>query len=195
MTEKLILSDVDGVLLSWEDQFHAWMQARGQQRLHSMSYMLHEHYDGMTMDESERVVREFNGSGWMLGLPAFRDARVGVARLVDAGYRFHAITAMGECPYVKELRRINLDRVFGHGVFVEVTATALDGSKQPVLEQYRDSGLPWIEDKPENAELGHKMGLSTFLVDHLYNQVDVDGCMRVSCWSDICDSILGSGKF
>jgi hypothetical protein len=130
----------------------------------------------------------------MLDVPVFRDARSGVAKLVEEGYKFHAITAMGLDPYAREARKINLERVFGYDTFVELTVTDIydPDSKRKTLEQYRDSGLYWIEDKPSNAELGAELGLRSIMIDHPYN-VDYkprNEITRVSSWSDICKIIL-----
>lgn len=194
--EKLILTDVDGVLLSWEDHFHAYMKSHGHQRAYdgSSSYWKESEYN-LSQDEARKMVYHFNTSAWMLDLPTFKDSRSGVARLVDEGYRFHAITAMGVDPYAREARKINLERVFGYNVFSELTVTDMydPDSKREVLDQYRDSGLFWIEDKPENAELGAELGLRSILLDHPHNSdyQPQNKIPRVSSWSDICDLILG----
>jgi hypothetical protein len=41
--------------------------------------------------------------------------------------------------------------------------------KNEALEPYRDSGCWWVEDKPENAEVGHELGLKSILMEHGHN--------------------------
>lgn len=188
--EKLILTDVDGVVLGWEPQFHNWMAHRGHKQVYSDTYSLHEHYENITPKMAMELVVEFNGSSWMLGLPAFRDARTGISRLAEAGYKFHAITAMGDDPFSAKLRKMNLDDLFGKDVFVDLTVLPLNGYKRDALEPYRGSGLPWIEDSASHAEAGVEMGLDVYLMDQLYNQDNVTGTRRVSYWSEICNLIL-----
>jgi hypothetical protein len=190
--EKLIVTDCDGVVLGWEPQFHKWMAHRGYKRIYSDTYSLHEHYENLTADQALALIIEFNGSSWMLAVPAFRDARTGIARLAEAGYKFHAITAMGIDPFSTQLRQMNLDYLFGKDVFVELTVLPLVGDKRGTLEQYRDSGLPWIEDSAGHAADGVDMGMDVYLMDQLYNQDNVAGTKRVSYWSDICNFILDS---
>jgi hypothetical protein len=190
--EKLIVTDCDGVVLGWEPQFHKWMAYRGYKRVYSDTYSLHEHYENLTADQAMDLIVEFNGSSWMLAVPAFRDARTGIARLAEAGYKFHAITAMGDDPYSAKLRQMNLDNLFGKDVFVELTMVELGGCKRAALEQYRGSSLPWIEDSASHAADGFEMGLDVYLVDQLYNQDNVAGTKRVSYWSEICNFILDS---
>jgi hypothetical protein len=37
------------------------------------------------------------------------------------------------------------------------------------LEEYEGTGLPWIEDRVENAETGHRYGLNPLLMVHGHN--------------------------
>lgn len=190
---KLILTDVDGCLLWWEQGFHDWMKYRGHDRQSpDDAYWMWDHYPHLSQKQAKRHVEEYNGSSWMLGLEAFRDARQGVARLVDNGYKFHAITSMGTDPYAKELRMMNLERVFGTQAFVDLTVTEMYETKNKALWRYRNSGLPWIEDKDENALLGVKLGLNTYLLDHKHNaHLDDPAVKRVNNWNDICNDLIG----
>ena len=92
-----------------------------------------------------------------------------------------------------KLREKNLDRIFGEGVFERVVCLPCGEDKDEALERYRDSNFIWIEDKTENAELGAKMGLNTFLINHIYNEGhDIsDGVTRVNNWKDLYDYIGG----
>ena len=65
------------------------------------------------------------------------------------------------------------------------------GNKKETLERYRDSDFVWVEDKLENANLGAKMGLRTFLINHPYNEIGVlhDNVIRVNNWKEIYDHI------
>lgn len=191
MTDKLILTDVDGCLLWWEEGFHNWMEARGHNRIQHDAYDLELHYPGMSRNEAVRNIVEYNNSSWVLGMPAFRDSRVGVARLANEGHTFHAITSMSKDPFSKELRWQNLTNMFGKDVITELTCLDLEQSKRKSLEPYRDSGMVWIEDHPDNAMLGAEMGLDVILFDHKYNQdVNDDRIKRVNSWSEICDYLL-----
>ena len=195
-TDKLILTDVDGVLLAWEDHFHAYMHSQGHERAYEgVTYWQETHYPGLSEDAARQAVFNFNTSAWMMAIPAFRDARSGVARLVEHGYRFHAITAMGTDPNAKKLRWINLEQTFGKDVFVELTTTdSYDpDAKREALSKYRDSGLPWIEDSTKNATLGHELGLRSILMEHEHNrEFEAKHIERVSSWANIYGLLVGS---
>ena len=189
--QKIILTDCDGVLLDWEGQFHQWMKAKGYDRQVEAVYDIAVAY-GIEKAKAKNHVREFNESAWMGFLPAFRDARSGVARLVEAGYKFVVITSLSLDEKARLLRISNLKNIFGKDVFVDVVCLDTGADKDEALEQYRDSGMWWIEDKTENAVTGAQMGLKSVLIAHGHNQdavdnVDID---RVASWADIADLII-----
>jgi hypothetical protein len=187
---QTILTDADGVLLSWEDHFHIWMEARGYNKVKNDIYHINEQYD-MSRKESKRLVEEFNNSAWIGWCPPLRDARSGVARLVENGYKFICITSLSLDPYAHELRWQNLRTVFGSDAFDELVCLGTGADKDAALEPYRNSGLWWIEDKIENAVLGANLGLNTIIIDHSYNKELNDARIRrAHNWKDVTGFIL-----
>ena len=189
--KKQILTDVDGVLLDWEHTFHDWMASQGYQLHHAGVYEMDVAY-GIPRSECKRLVRIFNESAWMGFLPALRDARSGVARLVEAGYTFSCITSLSLDEKARLLRISNLKNIFGKNVFDEVVCLDTGADKDEALAPYKDSGMWWLEDKIENAECGHALGLNTILIAHEHNQKDcASGIVRVDDWKQLADVILG----
>lgn len=193
--DNLILTDVDGVVLNWEAHFHEYMASHGHWKDPDVpeGYWKELNYPRISAEEARQMVLHYNTSAWMMDVPPFRDAMSGIARLRENGYRFHAITAMGKDPYSHLARSYNLDTLFGKDSF---TLTCTDmyskDSKRPMLEWYEGTGLPWIEDKPSNANLGAELGLNTFLINHPHNAEAVlhDSVKRVNNWAEICDALL-----
>ena len=71
--------------------------------------------------------------------------------------------------------------------FVQCLDTGAD--KDEALLPYKDSGLIWIEDKPENAKLGADFGLKTFMLRHAHNATfNYDGVTNVDNWTQIVNS-------
>ncbi len=64
---------------------------------------------------------------------------------------------------------MNLRKLFGDTAFELVTCLETGADKNEALEPYRDSGCWWVEDKPENAEVGLKLGLRSILMEHGHN--------------------------
>lgn len=168
--DKVILTDVDGVLLNWEYAFKCWMEQRGY-KLNSRAreYDISERY-GISYEEGKKLVRFFNESAAIGFLPPLRDAMYYVDLLHRKhGYVFRAITSLSIDPAAGKLREENLRKLFGETVFEDVLCIDTGADKYEALLPYRDSGLFWIEDKVENAELGNRLGLTSILVEHAHN--------------------------
>jgi len=92
-------------------------------------------------------------------------------------------------PYAGKLREENLKKQFGD-VFEFVQCLDTGADKDEALLPYKDSGLYWIEDKPENAKLGADFGLNTFMLRHEHNATfHYDGVKNVDNWAQIVNSI------
>ena len=169
MNNKVILTDIDGVCLDWEQDFNKWMTAKGHTLIEPDAYKVHERFN-ITLNEAKTSVRVFNESAKIMFLKPFRDSVHYIKRLHEKhGFVFHAVTSLTNDPAAQELRKINLQRYFGNTAFVNFVYTDTGGDKNEVLEQYRNSNYYWIEDKPINAELGLEMGLRSILMQHPYN--------------------------
>ena len=188
---KLILTDCDGVLLNWEASFTTWMAQKGYNKVDPNEYDVAKSY-GMTKAESKPLVRQFNESAWMSYLPALRDARSGVAKLVETGHEFVCITSLSLDENAKKARVRNLQKVFGKDVFTADNVVCLDtgADKDEALAEFAGIPLYWIEDKVENAELGVSLGLKTLLVNHGHNQeCNNPNIKRVANWAEIVNVV------
>ena len=187
----IILTDCDGVLLNWAQSYHWWMHRKGYRPKNSAEYAMDRCY-GIPRDESQELCKTFCESAAMGFLPPLRDSVKYVRKLHEEhGVVFHCITSMSNDPWAKKLREQNLDRLFGEGVFERVVCLGCGDDKDEALERYRDSDFMWIEDKPANANLGAKMGLNSFLLDHIYNRNDdlEKGVTRVNNWKEIYEYV------
>ena len=106
--EKIILTDVDGVLLDWETAFYEWMKNKGYDAKNEGVYNMEAVFE-MRQDKTKALIKEFNNSAWMGYLQPLRDARSGVAKLVEAGYTFYAITSISLDPNTKMIRNYEDD--------------------------------------------------------------------------------------
>ena len=191
MNKNLVLTDIDGVMLDWEGAFHDWMEAKGFQRNGIATYDMHVAY-GQKKSHVKALISEFNNSAWMCCLKPLRDAVDGVQRIADAGYRFGAITSLSLDPYAGELRKQNLNNLFGD-VFEFVTCLDTGADKDEALMPWKNSGLFWIEDKPENAKLGADLGLKSLLIRHEHNAwFDYNGVKKVDTWAQVYHAIVNS---
>lgn len=189
--DKIILTDVDGVLLNWHSMFRRWMSEQGfVEDTESRCYSLAKKYK-MEDASMAAMVRQFNKSAAVGFCPPERDAMHYVRRLGERGYKFIAITAMGGDRYSEQLRIQNLERVFGH-VFINHHFVDLNASKDHVLELFHGSEYWWIEDKLSNAEAGLKYGLRPILIRHDHNShCDSDDILIVDSWKEAFVHITG----
>ena len=194
MNHRLILTDADGVLLDWEWAFSVWMQERGYTLTadNKKSYFLHHHYRELEEKDAKKVVKTFNESAAVGFLPALRDAAYYVKRLYEEhGYQFRVITSLSLDRNAAKLREMNLNKLFGNAI-ESVICLDTGADKDTALEFYRDSGMWWIEDKPENADVGHAMGLKSILVEHGHNMHHECPYPVVKNWREIYSIIAPS---
>lgn len=171
MKDRIILVDCDGVLLDWEWAFNVWMQERGYvQRPNAKDYYtIHDQFENLTWTEAKKFTRLFNESAAIGFLPPLRDSVYWVRRLNEEfGYRFHCITSLSTDKNAQKLRKMNLEKYYG-SVFDEIICLETGSDKHETLDLYRDTGCWWVEDKPENADVGYERGLRSILIEHGHN--------------------------
>jgi hypothetical protein len=192
MKNKIILTDADGVLLDWEYAFDVYMQQHGfnKQEGGNLKYNIGSRY-GIDPDQGKRLIKIFNESAHMGFLPPLRDAMFYVKRLHEEhGYVFHCITSLSKDENAQELRRMNLRKLFGATAFEKFIFLDTGADKDQVLEQYRGSGLWWIEDKIVNCQVGTSLGLKSLLMEHGHNMdYEHPEIPRVKNWKDIYERI------
>ena len=108
----------------------------------------------------------------------------------EHGYVFHCITSLSTDPFAYKLRLQNLNKLFGEGVFEKLVCLECGADKDEALAEYKDTGYYWIEDKPENAEAGAKVGLEPLLIEHGHN-MEYQEFPNFAKWKDLYEHIAG----
>jgi hypothetical protein len=192
--DRLILTDCDGVLMNWEYAFSVWMKKMGYttqvNSTESSTYDMALRY-GIDSKEKDLLIRHFNTSSAIGYLPPLRDAMYYMDLLHRKhGYVFHMITSLSLDPMAQDLRESNTRKLFGDTAFEKFIYTDCGENKDEVLAPYKDSGLYWLEDKIENAQLGLDLGLESILIEHSYN-MNSEICPKMKNWSQIYEYITG----
>ena len=83
MENKIILTDCDGVLLNWVDQFHKWMKNEGYVKVESKNGSMYtmETYYPFLKYEIKSVIADFNKSSWMVGLEPIENAKRCISKI------------------------------------------------------------------------------------------------------------------
>jgi FMN phosphatase YigB (HAD superfamily) len=194
MKDKVILTDADGVLLDWEYAFDIWMQEHGFQKQEGgqFIYNIGRRY-GIDIEQGKKLIKIFNESAAIGFLPALRDSMYYVKRLHEEhGFVFHCITSLSKDENAQKLRTMNLQKLFGKTAFEKFIYLDTGADKDEVLEQYRDTGCWWIEDKITNALVGQQLGLRSLLMEHGHNMDYKNPQIpRVKHWREIYERIVG----
>jgi hypothetical protein len=193
---KLLLTDIDGVVLDWVKAFETYLDKYypGNKLADPKEFDLNLRYtDLQPMSESmgkdknymRDIVKNFNNTAWIGFLEPFRDAKEILPKIKADGWTIIGCTSMGTDSYATALRRINLENHFPD-VFNKVDILPFAEHKGNWLKQYRDSGAYWIEDKWINAIAGADIGLNTLIMKHDYNAFMKDNRLKhVDTWQQI----------
>ena len=203
-SNRVILTDVDGVLLEWEHHFTKWMLQRtlfDQRGARYHPYRLlpnkqntYEMADrfGFTKDEIRKEIREFNRSAWMGTQRPMLESQTWVKLMAAEGWTFIPITSQTSDIPAQQLRKKRMGDLFGDHIFTNYHILGTGADKDGALAEFHDTGLYWVEDKPKNALAGLKYGLKPILIDHPYNRdFEHPEIIRVSNWKDIHKIVSG----
>ena len=197
-SDRIILTDVDGVLLEWEYHFTQWMLQRNyyddkEQRVYPYkllpdkqnTYEMADRF-GLSITEIRKEIREFNKSAWMGTQCPMPDSQTWVKLLAAEGWTFIPITSQTSDIPAQQLRKKRLGELFGDHIFKNYHILDTGSDKDSVLAEFHNTGLYFIEDKPKNALTGLKYGVRPILIDHPYNRdFQHPDVIRVNNWKQI----------
>ena len=172
--EKVILTDVDGVLLDLTPQMSLFLKEEKNIIVTpedwKKSYWLHEIIGG-DIEINRQLFIEFSHSEYFKSVPAKECALEVFEQLKEEGWKFIAITAAGQdCPKqdikkVHQNRWDNLETHFGD-VFTDLHITNFNQCKSVKLKDFQETW--WIEDSVKNAHVGHDHGHRAVIMHSQY---------------------------
>ena len=192
-SNRIILTDVDGVLLEWENHFTKWMVSRGYKLKDNFvsEYNMQKRFEDHNLNIKTEI-REFNKSAWMGTQPPMPESQTWVKLLHAEGWTFIPISSQTSDIPAQELRKRRLEELFGEYAFYNFHILETGQDKDDVLAEFHGTGLWWIEDKWTNAYAGLKYGLKPLFVDHPYNrEYSHPDITRVNNWQDIHKIVTG----
>ena len=196
ISNRIILTDVDGVLLEWENHFTKWMVSRGYKLKDDFvsEYDMQKRFEDNTVDIKAKI-REFNRSAWMGTQPPMPESQTWVKLLHAEGWTFIPISSQTSDIPAQELRKRRLEELFGEYAFYNFHILETGQDKDNVLAEFHGTGLWWIEDKWTNALAGLKYGLKPLFIDHPYNrEYSHPDITRVNNWKQIHEIVSNDGR-
>ena len=204
ISNRIILTDVDGVLLEWEYHFIKWMNQRSYfndkgDRIYPYQLQpgVENDYEmanrfGVDKKTIRKEIREFNKSAWMGTQPPMPESQTWVKLLHAEGWTFIPISSQTSDIPAQELRKSRLEELFGEYAFYNFHILETGQDKDDVLAEFHGTGLYFVEDKWTNALAGLKYGLKVLFINHPYNQkYSHPDITRVNNWQDIHKIITG----
>jgi uncharacterized HAD superfamily protein len=183
---KLILVDIDGVVLDWVASFKDFMIDLGHKPVkENPSSYCFSNWFNLDSKEILELIYQFNESENFSNLEALGKSRDILLKLRNEhDFSFVAITKCGR--ELSKKREINLNQVLGEDFFSEIHCLDFDECKKELLAKYPSSY--WIEDNYKNALIGLEVGHRSVLINTSYNQVNCNNpILRVDCWNSIYD--------
>lgn len=185
MQSKLIVVDVDGVLLDYEAAFSEYHNvdidkfwANGYVSDPNLQTMFHEFRDSIEFAQIPRVAGAF----------------FAMRLLRDMNYRIIALTACGAEDHVVERRIFNLEREFGPDTFDDIIVRNLKASKQADLDALHQPGALFVDDQMRYIKEGVQAGYHTTYMNTPYNaNVDSVPHEQVWGWGEVMRNIYATG--
>jgi uncharacterized HAD superfamily protein len=186
MVKKVILTDIDGVCVSWNDGFIEFMTKRGYPEIPEKrdSYFITERHECPAHLVGD-LITEYCQSETIAKLKPIKDSVEVIKRLHSQGYTFIAITSLGSHQRSFKYRWQNLQNLYGDA-FSRLICLPAGSGKIEALEEFVGQSDVWVEDHVTNASDGADLGFNTFLVDQPYNNYNENPHVkRVNGWLDI----------
>lgn len=156
MDKRVVLCDVDGVLLDWTSRLPYFLKQKGLPIEKAIFLHARDEYFSLaeiadvSEEEGAALNKEYSHSKFMRYLQPYRDACLWV-NLLKQKYDFVAVTAIGTEENVLEMRRENLEFWFP-GAFSEVIGVNYGETKLNALVKYDPT--VFIDDSPKYIKEG-----------------------------------------
>tara|TARA_Y100001934_G_scaffold249578_1_gene311148 strand:+ start:1343 stop:1957 length:615 start_codon:yes stop_codon:yes gene_type:complete len=167
--DKIILTDVDGVLLDFSAGFHEYMLQSDFEYNYTekQDWKIYEQFS-WTQDEKRQIMTDYAHSTLFSNIPAMECALDVLKGLKDDGWRFIAITSCmtgseAQCYETTFKNRMdNLQAHFGN-IFEDMHLATWDGGKGEFLSKYDPTW--WVDDHIGHAHTGHEMGHKSVIMN------------------------------
>ncbi len=185
---------MDGVILHFSPTFEKWIQSTDL-KTSTPNLISHERYFSIrdwVIDErvtsTEQLVVDFFESDFSHNFIQWPDSGVAISHLVDKGWVFIAITAIGLSEKARKNRLTCLNKLYNNA-FADVLVVEPSASKLEILKTFAPTF--WVDDSPNHVTDGIEAGHVSF---HMRREGDTRICnspdaIIVKDWHEIVDFI------
>ena len=185
--DKIILTDIDGVVFDWHTAFVRWMELQGYSSTGVIHHDAEIHNEfGISLQEATVKREEFNSSMACSVLEPMRESQQWINKLHEEGFHFIAITSLSDKPIAQYYRYLNIEDYFETDVFIDVRCLPAGASKIEAMMDFENSELLFVDDRISNLEDAIKVGLKPVMMKHAYNiHYQNKNVHQVANWQDI----------
>ena len=194
--DKIILTDIDGVVFDWHTAFVRWMELQGYSSTGVIHHDAEIHNEfGISLQEATVKREEFNASMACSVLERMRQSEEYIKKLHEEGFHFIAITSLSDKPIAQYYRYLNLEDYFDTDVFIDVRCLPAGAPKLDAMMDFENTELIYIDDRISNLEDALKVGLTPVLMKHAYNiHYQNQKVHQVANWKDIYEYVQKTYK-
>ena len=196
IVDKIILTDIDGVVFDWHTAFVKWMELQGYSSTGVIHHDAEIHNEfGISLQEATVKREEFNASMSCSILEPMRQSVEYINKLHQEGFHFIAITSLSDKPIAQYYRYLNVEDYFETDVFVDVKCLPAGAPKLDAMMDFENSGLIYVDDRISNLEDALKVGLKPVMMKHAYNiHYNNKKVKQVANWQDIYNYVQETYK-
>lgn len=196
IVDKIILTDIDGVVFDWHTAFVKWMELQGYSSTGVIHHDAEIHNEfGISLQEATVKREEFNASMSCSILEPMRQSVEYINKLHQEGFHFIAITSLSDKPIAQYYRYLNIEDYFETDVFIDVKCLPAGAPKLDAMMDFENSGLIYVDDRISNLEDALKVGLKPMMMKHAYNiHYSNKKVKQVANWQDIYNYVQETYK-
>lgn len=196
IVDKIILTDIDGVVFDWHTAFVKWMELQGYSSTGVIHHDAEIHNEfGISLQEATVKREEFNASMSCSILEPMRQSVEYINKLHQEGFHFIAITSLSDKPIAQYYRYLNIEDYFETDVFIDVKCLPAGAPKLDAMMDFENSGLIYVDDRISNLEDALKVGLKPMMMKHAYNiHYNNKKVKQVANWQDIYNYVQETYK-
>ncbi|MBF84533.1 MAG: hypothetical protein CL489_08670 [Acidobacteria bacterium] len=182
---KFLLTDIDGCVLNWHKGFISFCEMLGfklDKNSDHTDYDMATWFTNMSSEQFRGLVTLFNNSQFSNLCPPLSDAGTYLP-LIAKNHRVEALTAFGDRPEQKEMRKNLINALFPN-VFDEIHVIDLQECKRSYLERIKPD--IFIEDSLRHADSSLELGIETWMIKTPYNDSDKHQYLdKYEPWKDL----------